>query len=100
MRYGQPVIFEVEPDLKCDYRPDVFMIRNGKRIFIELQLTRISNKKMQDKINRYTQSFYLKHHNVDNLWIVTDHLYNLSAPDGFNIQFHKWNLDEEKEINL
>jgi competence CoiA-like predicted nuclease len=88
-RIGKPEKYIVEPDLNYEYRPDVYMEYKGEQIVVEIQLTQISTKKMQQKVDMWI-SGYEKHHFAKKMWIVSDHLYKLEVPVGFDIQFHRW----------
>lgn len=103
IRIGQPRTYIVEPDLNCEYyRPDVYMEwgEAKEHIIIEVQLTHISTKKMQQKVDNWVKSYKEKRHYAKKMWIVSDNLYHLTAPTGFEVEYHKWHLDKEKEIVL
>jgi predicted methyltransferase len=100
IRINQPKTYIVEPDLQCNYHPDVYMVYKNEHVCIEIQLTHISNKKMQKKLDEWVNAYESKKHYAKKLWIVTDQLYKLTVPEGFRVEYHRWNLDKEKEIEL
>ena len=81
--YGCPQVFVVEPQLG-EYRPDVYMKdHQGNTACVEVQLTPISTKKMQQKIDQFT-STYGKEHDAPIMLIVSDNEYSkVKIPDGF-----------------
>jgi hypothetical protein len=99
LRIGKPKDYIVEPNLMCEYRPDVYMIYKEEHIVIEIQLTHISTSKMQKKVDNWVKSYKEKKHYAKKMWIVSDNLYRLTAPEGFEVEYHKWTLDE-KEVEL
>jgi len=84
IQIGQPKIYEIEPKINDDYVPDVYT-RLDTPIIVELQRTVISQKKMQAKVEAFVDSFYRKQHDARTLWIVSDYVYNVKVPEGFNI---------------
>lgn len=74
--YGMPEVFEIEPDICPEYRPDVYMIKGGEHIIIEYQRTIITRSKMQDKIDRFVQAYNRGKHSSRALWIVSNFKYN------------------------
>lgn len=86
IQYGQPEVFEVEPNICEEYRPDVYMVKDGKHIIIEYQRTFITAKKMQDKIDRFVASYNQGKHQCTTLWIVSGIEYrHIACPSHFNI---------------
>jgi hypothetical protein len=101
IRIGKPKTYIVEPNLECEYyRPDVYMDYKSEHIIIEIQLTHISTRRMQEKVDNWVKSYKEKKHYAKKMWIVSDNLYRIAAPEGFEVEYHKWNLDKEKEIEL
>lgn len=87
-----PEIFTIEPDFG-HYRPDIYMKDAYHKPFcIEVQLTPISKKKMQEKVDNFASTF--GEHDARDLLIITDHRYDgLKVPDGFHI--HKLPIPKE-----
>lgn len=82
---GCPEHFIPEPNWK-DYKPDVYMKdRKGNDICVEIQITPISAKKLQTKIEEFVSS-YGKLHNAKVLLLVSDSSYaKAEMPSGFNL---------------
>jgi hypothetical protein len=86
IRIGQPDIYEVEPDLKHNYRPDAYTILNQEQVAIEIQLSHVSNKKIQEKIEGFVDSFKKGKHQAKRLWLVTDRPFKYTVPSGFIVE--------------
>lgn len=86
IRLGRPKIFEVEPYVNDEYRPDAYTRIDDLPVLIELQRSRISHPKMMDKIDQFVASYKSKQHDARTLWIITDHEYRLSLPRGFTVE--------------
>jgi hypothetical protein len=85
IKEGKPTNFVVEPILG-DYSPDVFF-RDGfnRSICVEIQITPISLKKMQDKVDRFVKEFG-KEHDSKLFVLCSDASYNkLVMPKGFKL---------------
>jgi hypothetical protein len=82
---GCPEKFIVEPVLG-EYIPDVmFKDKGDKSICVEVQLTPISQKKMQRKINNFVKGYGVDH-DAKILVIASDRPYkNLITPSGFKV---------------
>jgi hypothetical protein len=82
----QPEFFVVEPDW-ASYRPDVYC-RVGHMLWcIEVQRSKITNGKMQRKINEFVRSYRREEHDATNLWIKTGFTWNnLQAPENMDIK--------------
>lgn len=82
---GYPTDFIIEPSLG-KYEPDIFFRnKTRKTICVELQLTPISHKKMQTKINQFVSEFN-KNHDSKTIVICSNNPYNkLEIPDGFSL---------------
>lgn len=83
---GCPPSFIPEP-VFGEYRPDAYMIDRKKNpVCIEVQLTPISTKKMQTKIEQFVNT-YNKEHNATTLLLVSDNRYDkITMPKGFTLQ--------------
>lgn len=82
---GQPPEFVVEPDLDCKYCPDAYAVTaKGTKLLIECQLSRISNPKMQEKINDFAAT-YPKHQINGLLIYYAGKEYQIQKPEGFQI---------------
>jgi hypothetical protein len=82
---GCPTHFLVEPPFK-NYKPDVYMRDlKGNAICVEIQITPISNKKLQTKIDEFV-STYKKEHDAQVMFLVSDSMYkDVKMPKGFNL---------------
>src|SRR6185312_4850699 len=91
MKY--PKHFAVEPILG-DYEPDILMKDSkGNTICVEIQITPISNKKMQQKVNEFV-SMYGKEHDSKTMILSSNQNYpKLRMPNGFKLV--KQNLPSE-----
>ena len=47
---------------------------------------------MQNKIDNWVETY--SQHQSRKMWIVTDTLYKVEVPEGFDVQFHKWTLEK------
>lgn len=82
---GCPEQFLPEPTLG-EYRPDVYMKDSkGNSICVEIQLTPISTKRMQTKVEQFVEAFGTEH-DAKVLLICSDNEYEkIIMPDGFHI---------------
>lgn len=82
---GCPEHFIIEPKFDI-YNPDVYMKdRKGNAICVEVQLTLISTKKMQTKVDQFASTFN-KEHDATIMLLVSNHEYpSVKAPKGFKI---------------
>lgn len=85
IQLGQPKVYEIEPIINDEYRPDAYTRLDGEPVLIELQRTVISAKKMQAKVDAFAESFVRKQHDAKTLWIVSDYVYQVKAPTGFTV---------------
>lgn len=80
-----PEKFLPEPTLG-EYKPDVYFIDGkGKHVCVEIQLTPITKKKMQKKLDQFVSSHHQRKHDAYILLIVSDKEYTLDCPQGFNV---------------
>jgi competence CoiA-like predicted nuclease len=86
IRIGQPTIYEVEPDLKHDYRPDAYTVLKNEHIAVEVQLSHTSNKKMQEKVDGFIDSHKKGKHAARKLWLVTDRPFKYKVTDGYQVE--------------
>ncbi|MMZ47345.1 hypothetical protein D1872_89890 [compost metagenome] len=86
IRFGMPEVFEVEPDICPEYRPDAYMVLNGKHVIIEYQRTIISHNRMQAKLDAFFSSYAQGRHSCRELWIVTGFKYKVIAPSSFTVR--------------
>ena len=87
---NQPKIFEVEPIVNDEYRPDAYVRLDGDTpVLIELQRTAISTKRMQEKVDAFAKAHMKKEHDAKTLWIVADTEYRVKIPSGFDIVHKK-----------
>ena len=90
---GCPDNFIIEPILG-KYEPDIFYRdKTGKTICVEIQLTPISYKKMQTKIDQFSKEFN-KNHDSKTFILCSNNDYNkLETPKGFS--FKKYSIPSE-----
>ena len=82
----QPKVFEVEPIINDEYRPDAYVrVIGDTPVLIELQRTLISIKRMQEKVDAFVKAYNKKEHDAKTLWIVSDTEYRVKIPSGFSI---------------
>jgi hypothetical protein len=86
IQIGQPDIFEVEPNIDPDYRPDVYTILQ-EPIVIEVQRSYINNKRMQAKVNGFVDTYKRGKHDAHVLWIVSSLKFHVHCPSGFRIEY-------------
>lgn len=82
---GCPSEFHVEP-LWNEYKPDVYMKdRMGNDICVEIQLSQISTKKLQTKIDQFVSTHGIEHA-AKVFLLVSDSSYsNVEMPDGYKL---------------
>lgn len=82
---GCPPHFIPEPNWK-NYKPDVYMKDSkGNNICVEIQLTHISSKKMQKKVDEFA-STHGKEHDAKVMLLVSSVEYpKVEVPKGFNV---------------
>jgi competence CoiA-like predicted nuclease len=82
---GCPETYIPEPNWK-EYKPDVYMKdKKGNAICVEIQITPISAKKLQTKIDQFV-STYGKEHDAKVMFLVSDNLYTQAQiPTGFSL---------------
>ena len=82
---GYPEVFVPEPKLG-DYNPDAyFKDRNGNPLCVEVQLTPISTKKMQTKIDQFVGT-YGTEHDSKTIFLVSNSSYDkVKVPSGFQL---------------
>jgi hypothetical protein len=90
---GCPKTFLPEPQFK-DYKPDVYMKDlKGNPICVEIQITPISTKKMQMKIDQFV-STHNKEHDAKIMLLVSNNAYDkVVVPTGFKL--HRIPLPKE-----
>lgn len=85
---GQPETFIIEP-IFGGYEPDVYFTSKEVSYCVEIQLTPISHKKMQQKVNQFVSEFGVTH-NSKIIVICTNQNYSkISAPNSFKIIHQK-----------
>lgn len=82
---GCPEHFIPEPNWKI-YKPDVYMKdKKGNPICVEIQITPISSKKLQTKIDQFV-STYKKEHDSKVMFLVSNNQYDkVQMPTGFTL---------------
>jgi hypothetical protein len=83
---GMPEKCIIEP-IFGKYEPDLFYTNaQGKNICVEIQLTLISNKKMQQKINQFVSEYNINH-TSNIIYICTNNTYKkLKIPKDFTLK--------------
>jgi hypothetical protein len=75
IKAGCPATFIPEPNWKT-YKPDVYMKdQKGNAICVEIQLTLISSKKMQTKVDEFVKAHGKKEHDAKIMLLVSNHEY-------------------------
>lgn len=90
LRLGQPDSFDIEVKIADDFITDAVTTLQDTPVLIELQRSIVSNRKMQDKVDKFV-AHYEKHH-ARHLWIFTDKPYDISVPSGFLVEQKKMTL--------
>jgi len=82
---GCPPVFVPEPNYK-NYKPDVYMHdKKGNPICVEIQITPISSKKMQKKVDEFV-STYKKEHDAKIMLLVSNNAYDsVKMPSTFSL---------------
>lgn len=82
---GCPSFFQPEPTWK-EYKPDVYMKDNkGNAVCVEIQITPISTKRMQQKIDEFVSS-HSKEHDARVMLLVSNSDYpNVRMPSTFKL---------------
>lgn len=94
IQLGKPEVFIVEPMCNSDYRPDVYC-RVEYPLVIEYQRSKVTIKKMQDKIDNFAKAYVKGEHDAKTLWIMSDIQYSVKTPDGFRIiQSNIWGKEK------
>jgi len=88
IQIGQPDIYEVEPYITDEYRPDVYA-RISEPVIIEIQRSHVSHKRMQEKVDQFVETYRAGKHDAKTLWIVSDEQYRVKCPDGFKVETHQ-----------
>lgn len=83
-------MFEVEPMCNSNYRPDVYC-RLDYPLVIEYQRSKVTIKKMQEKVDNFAKAHINGDHDSKTLWIMSDIRYSIKEPEGFHIiQSNVW----------
>lgn len=83
---GCPNVFEVEPAWPS-YRPDAYAQVDGQYVCIEVQTSKVTNKRIQNKINRFVRSWQRQEHDATTLWIRSPYTWkHLQAPPQMQIK--------------
>lgn len=84
---GFPRVYVVEPNLQCDYRPDVYYRdSDGDSYVVEVQLSKVSNKIMQEKYDKFVDSYRKKKHDAKTMVIVSDREYKIEEREGYIVR--------------
>lgn len=87
LQFGKPDVFEIEPDICPEYRPDVYMVLDDRHIVIEYQRTVISQSRMQAKLDAFFRSHIQGRHDSRELWIVSGGFkYKVVSPSDYTIR--------------
>lgn len=79
-------MFNIEPQISNDYRPDAYMVKEGNHAVLEYQRSIISQKRMQDKVDRFVGAYAAGKHRCRVMLIVSNLKYKVTAPTGFTIR--------------
>lgn len=80
IQLGKPQIYAIEPQINEQYTPDVYTRINDVPIIIEVQRSYISNKKMQQKINQFVESYRKGEHDATILWVFGNYPWKVDLP--------------------
>jgi len=87
---GQPQVFEIEPNISSEYRPDAYVVQGGRHFVIEYQRTPISNSRMQEKLDAFFRTHAQGLHRANEMIIVNGTnrtvKYKVTAPSTFKIR--------------
>lgn len=87
IQLGKPRVYAIEPQINEHYTPDVYARINDVPIIIEVQRSYISNKKMQQKINQFVESYRKGEHDATILWVFGNYPWKVEIPSGFTVEF-------------
>lgn len=94
IQLGKPEVFEVEPVCNPNYRPDIYC-RLDYPLVVEYQRSKITIKKMQEKIDNFAKAYVNGEHDAKTLWIMSNIRYNIKEPEGFRIiQSNVWEKEK------
>lgn len=79
-------MFNIEPQISNDYRPDAYMVKDGHHAILEYQRSIISQKRMQDKVDRFVGAYAAGKHKCRVILIVSNFKYKVVAPTGFTVK--------------
>lgn len=77
-------MYYVEPMCSSDYRPDVYC-RLDRSVVVEFQRSKITIKRMQDKVDNFAKAYVKGEHDAKTLWIMSDIQYSIKVPEGFQV---------------
>lgn len=83
---GQPDVYEVEPQVSDDYRPDAYTRLDGVPTIIEYQRSIVSTKKMISKVEQFVSTYHRGKHDAKRLLIISETKYNIPSYLGFHIE--------------
>lgn len=84
IQLGKPEVYIVEPPVNDKYRPDVYT-RCPDPVCIEYQRSKITIKKMQEKVDNFAKAYVKGEHDAKTLWIMSDISYQVKTPESFKI---------------
>lgn len=103
IKIKQPALFTVEPKYgkgKDYMEPDIFCIWNGAPLWIEVQRSMISDKAIQEKIERY-ENYYYSSKWTEELWQPRER--NPIFPSVVFVTHHRFKLESDvvrfKQVN-
>lgn len=79
-------MFNIEPQISNEYRPDAYMVKDGNHAILEYQRTLVSQKRMQDKVDRFVSAYAAGKHRCRVMLIVSNTKYDVKAPSNFAIR--------------
>lgn len=86
LQLGRPSVFNIEPQISDEYRPDAYMVKDGSHAVLEYQRTLISQKRMQDKVDRFVNAYAAGKHRCRIMLIASNVKYKVTAPTGFTVR--------------
>lgn len=82
----KPDFFEVEPQWES-YKPDVYCRIRHQLWCIEVQRSKVTNPRIQRKINEFVRSYQKEEHDALNLWVRSPYSWEkLQAPTNIDIK--------------
>ena len=89
-KFQEPTVFQVEQRYGSNFmQPDIFMVWNNNKFFVEIQRSRYTSEIMEEKLKRYINYFKFKgwywescenmNPNSPSIWIISKSPYHLGT---------------------